>query len=99
MRVHPLGTSLPEPAADAAPSPRRDPHAERYERAANGRRTVVVTGRPGALAEPPRPAISERRRPAPTVADRIGGRPDRVAGWAFGLGLTLIAVTVATAGF
>ena len=105
MRVHPLGVAAPDPAehrvieSHVAPSSathRRDPHGERPERAANGRRTVTITGRPGALTAP-RPAAIERRRPAPTVADRIGGRPDRIAGWAFGLGLTLILVAVSTA--
>jgi hypothetical protein len=53
-----------------------------------GRRTVTITGHPGrALA----PAI-DRRRPPRTVDERIGGRPDRVAGWAFGMGLLLIVV-------
>jgi len=98
MRVHPLGT-VPvshEVPIEPAPSPRRDPHADHFERAANGRRTVVVTGRPSdpvALLA----AVTDRRRPSPTMADRIGGRPDRIAAWACGLGLTLILVAVTTA--
>ena len=55
-----------------------------------GRRTVTITGRPGALASPP-------RRPARTVEERIGSRPDRVASWAFGMGITLILIAVSTA--
>ena len=100
MRVHALGVPSPEATHEPAPvDPRRDPHAgERPERTAAGRRTVTITGRPGALAEPVRPVYTtERRRPAPTVADRLGARPDRVAGWAFGLGLTLILIAVSTA--
>ena len=58
-----------------------------------GRRTVTITGRPGqAVAAPARPLVAERRRPSRSVDERIGGRPDRVAGWAFGMGLLLIAV-------
>lgn len=56
-----------------------------------GRRTVTITGRPGALVQP-RPLLAERRRPPRTVDERIGGRPDRAAGWAFGMGVLLIVV-------
>jgi hypothetical protein len=65
--------------------------APRFEPSASGRRTVVVTGHPE-----PRLAPS-RRRPAPTVDQRIGHRPDRIAGWAFGLGLLLILIAILTA--
>jgi hypothetical protein len=51
-----------------------------------GRRTVVITGQ--------RPAAPRRR---PDTAARIGPRPDRIAGWAFFLGLFLVAVATATA--
>jgi hypothetical protein len=51
-----------------------------------GRRTVVITGQRSA---PP------RRRP--DAASRIGPRPDRIAGWAFFLGLFLVGVATATA--
>ncbi|HEX2127028.1 MAG TPA: hypothetical protein VHF45_10770 [Thermoleophilaceae bacterium] len=51
-----------------------------------GRRTVVITGQ--------RPAPPRRR---PDAAARIGPRPDRIAGWAFFLGLFLVAVATATA--
>jgi hypothetical protein len=50
-----------------------------------GRRTVVITGQRSA---PP------RRRP--DAAMRVGPRPDRIAGWAFFLGLFLVAVATAT---
>jgi hypothetical protein len=64
-----------------------------------GRRTVVIgrTGRP----ESPHPeapfASVSRRRPPRTVAERIGGQPDRIVGWAFALGLILILIAIATA--
>jgi hypothetical protein len=50
------------------------------------RRTVVITGQP----LPPR-----RRRPV--AAQQIEARPDRIALWAFLLGLFMIFVAVATA--
>jgi hypothetical protein len=64
-----------------------------------GRRTVVIgrTGRP----ESPHPeapfASVSRRRPPRTVAERIGGQPERIVGWAFALGLVLILIAIATA--
>jgi hypothetical protein len=64
-----------------------------------GRRTVVIgrTGRP----ESPHPeapfASVSRRRPPRTVAERIGGQPERIVGWAFALGLILILIAIATA--
>jgi hypothetical protein len=51
-----------------------------------GRRTVTITGQ---RAAPP------RRRP--DAASRIGPRPDRIAMWAFVMGLFLVGVATATA--
>lgn len=42
-------------------------------------------------------AARDRRRPRRTVDERLGARPDRVAAWAFILGLMLILVAVGTA--
>ena len=56
-----------------------------------GRRTVTITGNPGAVATT-RPLVTDRRRPPRSVDERIGGRPDRIAGWSFGMGLLLIVV-------
>lgn len=53
---------------------------------ATGRRTVTITGQRSA---PP------RRRPEP--ASRVGPRPDRIAMWAFLMGLFLVFVATATA--
>ena len=50
-----------------------------------GRRTVVITGQRAA----------PRRRP--DAATRVGPRPDRIAGWAFFMGLFLVGVATATA--
>jgi len=33
-----------------------------------------------------------RRRPPRRPVERVGGRPDRIAGWAVGLGLLLLTV-------
>jgi hypothetical protein len=65
----------------------------RFERAAaepvplrRERRTIVVTGHP----------VPPRRRRSPTQ-QQIVARPDRVALWAFLLGLFLVLVAAATA--
>jgi hypothetical protein len=67
----------------------------------DGRRTVLVTGRPEGKAVPRRdssPAKSARmRRQAPTRA-RLAGRPDRVALWAVALGLLMAAMAGFTGG-
>jgi len=61
----------------------------------NGRRTVVVTGRPGAQHRPQRDrspgATARQRRHTPTRA-RLAGRPDRVALWAVALALIMAAM-------
>src|SRR5260221_6711331 len=61
----------------------------------NGRRTVVVTGRPGAQHRPRRDhsagATARQKRHTPTRA-RLAGRPDRVALWAVGLALVMAAI-------
>ena len=54
--------------------------------AENGRRTVTITGHP----------LPPRRRPSPTQS-QIQARPDRIALWAFLLGLFLVFMAVATA--
>jgi hypothetical protein len=61
----------------------------------DGRRTVLVTGRPEGKAVPRREASvgksSRVRRHTPTRA-RLAGRPDRVALWAVALGLLMAAM-------
>src|SRR5947207_212976 len=50
-----------------------------------GRRTVVVTGRPGAQHRPQRdrnPGTTARQRRYTPTRARLAGRPDRVALWA-----------------
>ncbi|HVL95237.1 MAG TPA: hypothetical protein VM266_05200 [Solirubrobacteraceae bacterium] len=89
--------AAPERPAERAPEPVAG--GAEVTVAANGRRTVLVTGRPDAQVQrAPRPLDAPRRRPAPTLDQYLGHRPDRLAGWAFGLGLLLIVVAALTAG-
>jgi hypothetical protein len=61
----------------------------------DGRKTVLVTGRPEGKAVPRREATpgksARARRQTPTRA-RLAGRPDRVALWAVALGLVMAAM-------
>src|SRR3954454_13070728 len=61
----------------------------------DGRKTVLVTGRPEGKAVPRREAsavpTARMRRHTPTRA-RLAGRPDRVALWAVALGLVMAAM-------
>jgi hypothetical protein len=59
------------------------------------RRTVVIRG---IVPAPVAVTAPDRRRPAPRTRDRVGHRPDRVALWAFMLGLLLIVIAVLSAG-
>ena len=92
-----VGTGRPAAARPA-------PHASRSTSGENGRRTITITGHP---VPPRRPstegmhlasdrAAAPRRRPSPAQA-QIQARPDRVALWAFLLGLFLVFMAVATA--
>jgi hypothetical protein len=60
------------------------------------RRTVQITGRPGARATP-RLVEIERRRPARSAVDRVGARPERLALWAVALCVFLIVVAATSA--
>jgi hypothetical protein len=82
------------------PAPARDrAHAPATARPASlvaERRTVQITGRPGARALP-RLVEVERRRPARRPAERVGARPERLALWAVVLCLFLILVAATSA--
>jgi hypothetical protein len=67
------------------------------ERAPNGRRTTVITGRPERAPRPLSVVPAERRRPPRTPAEWIGPRPERIVAWAFALGLLLILIAISTA--
>jgi hypothetical protein len=68
------------------------------DRIENGRRTIEIRGQVDRVAGISAPAETGaatrtgRRRPSPRVAERLAGRPDRVAMWAFLLGLMLILI-------
>jgi hypothetical protein len=55
-----------------------------------GRRTVKIGGRPAEFHP-------TSRRSSRTVHERLGPRPDRIAAWAFALGILLILIAIATA--
>ena len=94
----------PDPTAQADEPVAADPYSEAAERYAavmgdgivrggvEGRRTVKIGGRPAEFHSAP-----TRRRPARTMHERLGPRPDRIAAWAFALGILLILIAIATA--
>jgi hypothetical protein len=67
------------------------------ERAPNGRRTTLITGRPDGAPRPLSLVPPERRRPRRTPAEWIGSSPERIVAWAFVLGLLLILIAISTA--
>jgi hypothetical protein len=68
----------------------------------NGRRTIEIRGQVDRVVGVTAPAEtgvatrSGRRRPARRPAERLAGRPDRVAMWAFLLGILLILIAALT---
>jgi hypothetical protein len=81
----------------APPEPRPERQVSWAPRAANGRRTVYITGRGVERSLP----VAERNLPVarPTLRrhERAGFKPDRTAMWAVLLGLLLIAVAATSA--
>ena len=61
------------------------------------RRTVKIGGHPEGSLEAARYQRDRARRPRRTAHERVGHRPDRIAMWAFALGLVLILIAVLTA--
>ena len=61
------------------------------------RRTVKIGGHPEGSLEAARYQRERARRPRRTAHERVGHRPDRIAMWAFALGLLLILIAVLTA--
>ena len=89
----PLGRD--EPAVPDAPSEQVASRTDGVVRGSQtGRRTVKIGGRPLEFHGSPARA---RRRPPRAMHERLGPRPDRVAMWAFALGILLILIAVATA--
>lgn len=100
----PFAEREPEPLADEPVDEVRfdDAHDARLEASTEeivrgtqeGRRTVKIGGRPAEFYGPPARA---RQRPPRTVHERLGPRPERIAAWAFALGLLLILIAIVTA--
>jgi hypothetical protein len=87
-----LAEPVVQSASGLAPAtPEVEAHIARTEAPVRtGRRTVTVTGHPDRMPI--------RRRPAPTVDQRIiGSRPDRIAAYAFAMGLLLILIAFLSA--
>jgi hypothetical protein len=61
------------------------------------RRTVKIGGHPEGSLEAARYQRDRARRPRRTAGERVAHRPDRIAMWAFALGLLLIVIAVLTA--
>ena len=100
----PFADREPEPVAeepvdevqfDEARAARLDAPTEEIVRGTQeGRRTVKIGGRPAEFYGPPARA---RHRPPRTMHERLGPRPERIAAWAFALGLLLILIAIVTA--
>jgi hypothetical protein len=81
-RSTPERSSTPEPSAPTEPAPAP---------AEPARRTITITG------QPERTAPAPMRRSSRPLVDAQLARPDRIALWAFLLGLLLVAVAAGTA--
>lgn len=106
------GRDEPAPVADAPPEDQpsptdalvlgdapvmtADPYLEEPQIAANGRRVVTITGHPGATTRTARPLDVAPRRAPRTWDERLTQQPERIAMWAFALGLLLIVIAVAS---
>jgi hypothetical protein len=89
-----LGTATARPQDDA-PEVAADAVPPRSTTGDPGRRTVKIEGRPeGALPAARFHEGPQRLRPRRTAGERLGARPDRLAAWAFVLGLLLILIAV-----
>jgi hypothetical protein len=75
-------------AFDDAVAPRHETADGIVRGGVEGRRTVKIGGRPPEFHSAP-----TRRR---AVHERVGPRPDRIAAWAFALGLLLILIAILT---
>jgi hypothetical protein len=62
------------------------------------RRTIKIGGHPEGSLEAARfHRDLQRRRPPRTAHERLGARPERLAAWAFALGLLLILIAILSA--
>jgi hypothetical protein len=96
-RLEPAGAAAVRHFEDTIERPGWDALESAPERAPNGRRTTVITGRPDGAPRPLSLVPAERRRAPRTPAEWIGPRPERIVAWAFALGLLLILIAVFSA--
>ena len=93
----PVAATAEAPAAEESIVAEVVDTPEPKEVVSDGRRTIRINGRPGELSEiAPFTSSARRRRPAPTVEERLAGHPTRIIAWAFLLGLLLILIAVLT---
>ena len=85
-----IGGAVEEEIAPVVPAEEEPLAAAPSAAAERPRRTIVIGGHPDKLPAP-RP-----RRPPKTALERVGASPDRLAGYAVGLGLLLILIAVLT---
>jgi hypothetical protein len=83
---------------DGTPAHRWDETGAMIEAPSAGRRTKLITGRPGETPRPLPTVTAARRRPQRTAAEWVGPKPERLVAWAFALGLVLIVIAILTAG-
>ena len=74
-----------------------EPAREPLPTAPGERRTIRIAGRPEGSLEAARFHREHGRRAPRTAHQRIGARPDRLAMWAFALGMLLILIALLTA--
>ena len=97
-----IGKDEDMPSEIAAIAADRDINAEELAvpdkgRGVPERRTVRIGGHPEGSLEASRYQRDRARRPRRTAGERVGHRPDRIAMWAFALGLLLIVIAILTA--
>jgi hypothetical protein len=94
-----IGKDEDVPSEIAAITADRDINAEEVATPVPERRTVKIDGRPEGSLEASRYQRDRDRdrRPRRTAHERVGHRPDRIAMWAFALGLLLILIAILTA--
>ena len=83
---------------DLGEEPKAEPELASRRPTTQERRTVRIGGRPEGSLEAARfHRDHSRRRPPRQAHERLGARPDRIAMWAFALGLLLILIAVLSA--
>ena len=92
-----IGKDEDVPSEIAAITADRDINTEEVAAPVPERRTVKIGGHPEGSLEASRYQRDRARRPRRTAHERVGHRPDRIAMWAFALGMLLIRIAILTA--